>query len=608
MPHALVFSLVATLLGAISIGANAVPVTQSQPPPSGLGLLGNQFTDSTLLTEALNLLKKGDRPAAKIKLAQFLKQNPKDPRGSELAGMLFMEDKNYPVAILSFERSLALKPNNPQALAKLGVALLLQDKKKEGEEKFNKAIALNPGEPLARRYLGWMEENRGNLNAAGQHYEASLKAGAFPPGTLTELHIALARIHGSLGRDDAVVKLLAPNIPKNATGELVQAARFQLAYAYVNLNNDDAEPLLSSLEKELKPENPELRYLKALMQFESNPAATRPKLQELLKTNPAFEGRARFLVARSYAMEGKPDLAVKELETLAAKAEKRALPEIMTSIASIYIAAGKNAEAANKLEAYAKQYPDIGEISYVLAEVRYQSGELPAAQKLLTQLIAKQPTYARGFALLGQIEREQKAYPQSDEHLNKAIALDATLPNAWVNLAGNHASRKDVTKAEATLKQGLAAIPGHPLIQYELAKLYDQSGRGQDAGSAYRSLLAEYPTYVPALANIAVNLADRNDLAGAKKYAEQAYKISKNNPAVLESYGWVLVQAKDTAKGLPMLEQAATAAPKSATAAYHLGSALIASGRTDDGKKQVQRALAGDLPDHLREKAKALVN
>lgn len=608
MSHLIALSLIATLLTATTNHAHAIPVTQSQPPPSSLGLPGNQWRDSTQLMEALELLKKGDRPAAKVKLAQFLKANPKDPRGSELAGMLFMEDKNYPVAVLSFERSLALKPNNPQTLAKLGVALLLQDKPAAAKDKFNKAISLNPGEPLARRYLGWMEENEGNLNAAGQHYEASLKAGAFPPGTLTELHIAMARIHGSLGRNEAVVKLLAPNIPKNATGELAQAARFQLAYAYVNLNNDDAEPLLTALEKELKPDNPELRYLKALMQFESNPTATRPKLLDLLKSHPAYEGRARFLVARSYAMEGKPDLAVKELEILAEKSDKRALPDIMTSIGSIYVAAGKPAEAATKLEAYAKRFPDIGEISYVLAEVRYQSGDLPAAQKLLTQLIVKQPNYARGFALLGQIEGEQKAYPKAEEHLNKAIALDATLPNAWVNLADTFAARKDVGKAEATLKQGLAAIPGHPLIQYELAKLYDQSGRGPEAGSAYRALLADYPTYVPALANIAINLADRSDLASAKKYAEQAYKINKTNPTVLESYGWVLVQSKDTAKGLPMLEQAASAAPKSASAAYHLGAAMIANGRADDGKKHIQRALAGDLPDHLREKARALAN
>ena len=77
---------------------------------------------------------------------------------------------------------------------------------------------------------------------------------------------------------------------------------------------------------------------------------------------------------------------------------------------------------------------------------------------------------------------------------------------------------------------------------------------------------------------------------------------------MLESYGWVLVQSKDTAKGLPMLEQAASAAPKSASTAYHLGAAMIANGRADDGKKHIKRALAGDLPDHLREKARALAN
>ena len=131
MSHSFVLQLFATLLWVASTSAHAVLVPQSPPPQSNLGLLGGQWRDSTLLMEALDLLKKGDRPAAKIKLAQFLKQNPKDPRGSELAGMLFMEDKNYPVAVLSFERSLALKPNNPQTLAKLGVALLLLDKKTE---------------------------------------------------------------------------------------------------------------------------------------------------------------------------------------------------------------------------------------------------------------------------------------------------------------------------------------------------------------------------------------------------------------------------------------------------------------------------------------------
>ena len=586
--------------------AQAIPLTQSQPPQTGFGLSSTPWKDSALLTDAVELLKKGDRTQAKTKLAQFLKQNPKDPRGSELAGMILLEDKNYPIAALSFERSLALNPKNPQALAKLGVALLLQDKKKEAEEKFNKAIAMNPGEPLARRYLGWLEEGRGNLNAASLHYAAAIKAAAYPPGTLTELHIALGRVYGALGRNDATVALLAPAISKNAKGELVQAARFQLAFAYVGLNSADADPLMHSLEHELKPDNPELRFLKAYMQFESKPAAARESLQALVKTNPNYIGRTRFLVARGYAMEGKPDLAVKELELLAAQAEKGDLPEILTAQAGIYLSTGKKAEAAAMLEGYSKKHPDIGEISYLLAEVKYQAGDLAAAQSLLKQLVVKQPNYALAYALLGQIARDQKAYPEAEGHLAKAIALDPTLANAWANLAGTITSRKDLTKSEATLKQGLLANPGHPLLQYELARFYDLSGRAQDAGSAYRALLDEYPTYIPALANIAINLAERNDLAGAKKYAEQAYKINKNSPVVMDSYGWVLVLDKDAAKGLPMLEKAAAALPNNATVAYHLGSALITAGKPADAKPHLQRALAGDLPEHLREKAKVL--
>lgn len=609
MSRALFSFLITSLLLAAAPATQALPLSPSQAPQASLGLSANQWKESAILTEAVELLKRGEQQQAKTKLAQFLKRNPNDPRGPELAGMILMAEKNYQVAVISFERALTLSPNNPGVLSKLGVCLLLQDKKKEGESMLNKAIALRSGEPLARRYLGWLDEGRSNLNGAGYHYVAALKGGDLPAGALTEIHVALGRIYSALGRHEQTVRLLAPYIAKADSGEIAQVARFQLAFAYIELQRGaEATPLIQRLEKELKPENPELRFLKAYVQLNSNPTSAREKLQALIKSHPAYTGRARLLIARSYAIEGKTPLAVKELEGLAAQVEKGDLPQVLTALASLQLSTGKAAEAGNVLETYAKKHPDIPEITYLLTEARVQAGDIAKAQTQLKQLVSKYPNYAQAYALLGQIERSQNALPQAEEHLKKAVTLDSNLANAWVNLAGVYVSQKDLAKAEGALKQGLVTNPGNAVLQYELANIYDAMGRGQDANPLYRTILAAYPNYLPALNNIAINLAEGNDLANARQYAEKAYQVDKRNPAVQDTYGWILILSNETGKGLPLLEQAARSLPGDPTVQYHFGAALIKAGKAEEGKRYLQRALASGLPENLRKKAQALTN
>jgi predicted Zn-dependent protease len=604
------FYLLAALLWGIVPTSQAIPFSVGEAPSIDLDLSAKQWEGTEILGDAVDLLRKGEQQQAKAKLAQFLKKYPNDPRGAELAGMILLEEKNYSVAAISFERALALKPNNPSVLSKLGVSLLLQDKKKEGEDTLNKAIAVRQGEPLARRYLGWLEEGRGRLNGAAHHYVAALKGGDIPPGKLTDLHLALGRVYNALNRNEQTIRLLAPYISKAGTGTIGQAARFQLAFAYIELKRvAEAMPLIESLEKALKPDNPELRFLKAYAQFDSNPTGAREKLQALIKSHPAYTGRGRLLIARSYAVEGKTSLAVKELEGLAGQVEKSDLPEILTALVAVHLSTGKAAEAGAVLETYVKKHPDIPEITYLLAETRLQAGDTAKAQALLKQLISKHSNHAQAYALLGQIERGQGTLPQAEEHLKKAVLLDSNLANAWINLAGVYVSRKDWTKAEGTIKQGLEINPGNALLQYELAGIYDAMGRMQEANTLYRTILAAYSDYLPALNNLALNLAELGtDPAAAKQYAEKAYQLDKQNPTVQDTYGWILVLGNDTGKGLPLLEQAARSLPDDPSVLYHLGATLIKTGKSAEGKRYLQRALAADLPENLRKKAQSLIN
>lgn len=601
--------LVLSLTWVIAPVAHAIPLNLNEVPKAEMGLSPAQWAGSEQLTDVVKLLEKGARQQAKEKLAVFLKRSPNDPRGPALAGMILMEDKNYPAAVLSFERALVLHPKNPDLLAKLGVAQLLQNNNKAGEAVLRQAIALQPGEPLARRYLGWLEERRGNLNAAGQHYLAALKGGHLPAGSFSETHLALGRLYTALGRNEQTVRLLTPYLSRPTSDELKQALQIQLALAYLELQRgQDAAPLIKSLERTRKSDDPELQFVKAYALLDSNAGAARKQLQDLAQAQPAFTGRTRMLIARSYAREGKTALAAKELEALAAQVDPGDLPEVLTALTALYVSSGNAAEATKILEGYARKNQATPEIPYLLAEVRLQAKDVARTQSLLKQLIATHPDFAPAYNLLGQIERSQNALPQAEAHLAKAATLDGTVPSAWINLAGVHVSRNNLSKAEATLREGLKVNPGNALLEFELANIYDAMGKSASANALYKSIIAAYPGYLPALNNIALNLAESGDLDNARSYAKKAYQADPQNPAIQDTYGWVLVLGGDLANGMPLLNEAAQALPKDPTVMYHLGSGLVKAGKSQEGKQYVQRALAAGLPASLQPKAKALVN
>jgi len=92
MPRIRRIALVACLgLGLLSGQTWAVPFTVTPDQPNfNLGLLQNTWQGSAELQEVSDLLQKGERKQAKLKLANFLTRFPRDARGPEMAGLIFL--------------------------------------------------------------------------------------------------------------------------------------------------------------------------------------------------------------------------------------------------------------------------------------------------------------------------------------------------------------------------------------------------------------------------------------------------------------------------------------------------------------------------------------
>jgi len=89
--------------------------------------------------------------------------------------------------------------------------------------------------------------------------------------------------------------------------------------------------------------------------------------------------------------------------------------------------------------------------------------------------------------------------------------------------------------------------------------------------------------------------------------AEQAYKLADNNPGVIDTLGWLLVEQGDTGRGLPLLQKASSLAPKSSEVRYHLAVGLSKSGDKAGARKELDKLLSEDKTFAQADEARALL-
>ena len=103
----------------------------------------------------------------------------------------------------------------------------------------------------------------------------------------------------------------------------------------------------------------------------------------------------------------------------------------------------------------------------------------------------------------------------------------------------------------------------------------------------YKTLLEIEPNDVLALNNLAWVSGQLKD-PKALEYAEKATKLAPNNPAILDTYGVLLVENGDIAHGVEALYKATTVAPNAASIRLNLARALVKSGQKDAAKKELE--------------------
>jgi tetratricopeptide (TPR) repeat protein len=261
-------------------------------------------------------------------------------------------------------------------------------------------------------------------------------------------------------------------------------------------------------------------------------------------------------------------------------------------------------------DAALKKLPDAVEPLSQMVKSYLALKQVDKAMARLDEIIAAQPKNPVAANLKGELQLLSGKTDEAVSLFRQASVINPKWPVPYSNMASAFERAQQGDAAVTALKDGIAATEGAPALTLALASLYERQGKVDDAISQYEAALEKAPDALVVANNLAMLLIDHKPDSHdrAKKLIEPLK--AANNPAFLDTVGWVQFKTGDIDAAIPNLEQAVKAAPEAAVLQYHLGMALLKKGdkaaATEALKKAVDTKEAYTGLDEAKEALKQL--
>ncbi|NWA05239.1 tetratricopeptide repeat protein [Pseudomonas gingeri] len=402
-----------------------------------------------------------------------------------------------------------------------------------------------------------------------------------------------------------------------------------LALSAADTDQDTRNGLMKSFDRLLvkHPKNSQLIFGKALLlqQNGDNQGAL-----TLLESNPPEDGEVAPLLLRARLLQtmnrGKEAIPLLEKSIKKYPDDKR----LRLTYARMLVEQDRMADAKVQFSSLVQQYPEDDELRFSLALVCLEAKAWDEAKGYLEELIARDSHVDSAHLNLGRIA-EEKNDPQGaleeyeqvgpgndylpaqlrqtdilvtsgrgaeaskklaaarDEQPDYAIQL--YLIEAEILSANNHGDQ-----AWKVLQQALLQYPDDLNLLYTRAMQAEKRNDLAQMEKDLRAILKREPDNAMALNALGYTLSDRTTrYAEAKELIEKAHQLNPEDPAVLDSLGWVNFRLGNLDEAERLLRQALERFPDQEVAA-HLGEVLWANGKQSEARK-IWGQFLKDQPD-----------
>jgi tetratricopeptide (TPR) repeat protein len=284
------------------------------------------------------------------------------------------------------------------------------------------------------------------------------------------------------------------------------------------------------------------------------------------------------------------DEARQELENLRTDASVRAEADLR--LGKLAYQMGDMAEAGRRFGSLISSPDAAGEAFFYLSSIAERDGRTDLALEGYTKLAeAGAGLVVRGRAARLMMKRDDRAgaFRILDDYASKerSEALDVEFAKAALLEDSGKAN-----EAIALLQLALERYPDHPGVRYQIALIQDKAGLTHDSVKNFENLLKDRPADASLMNALGYSLADRNQkLPRAEQLIRKALEASPDNPAFLDSLGWVRFRRGDIPGAMPNLERAYRIFPDPEIAS-HWGELLWVSGKQAEARALWARSLA----------------
>jgi tetratricopeptide (TPR) repeat protein len=508
------------------------------------------------IDDAVALLKTAaeSQPNNPVVLATYgLALLDKDPKSTEgvivLEKSLALDPRQQRIRIALANRHLALDQRE-QAVAQLQKAYQEQPNDfyiqqsyfkallgNEQNEKLEEEIALfkdkNPENSRGYFFAGWYEFQQKNYKESEQQFEKAISVRDSSEKNLS--YAGLAQLYEAQGLTQKSITSWQLALEEDP-GMVVGYTRW---FAQMRKLNRDSEALAFVLSLEEKTARWEPSVVLAQIYASKNQLVDAIKHVEVALERSKQGANVKQLAANLYRMQGVQ-----------------------------YRSQNKLTEARESLMRAVKLQPENASFLGNLIETEIAAKNIPEAQKLLDQFIKipeneGERLFLQGLIRFAEDKKDEGIQLYMDSWTAKPLESVAEQIFAYHQKAGEKA------KAEEFLKSWIETFPNSKTASLMMAVTAQSKNEVDDALVWYEKSVELNPNMPAALNNLAWLYYERKD-PRALEYAKKAYDMAPNTAPIVDTYGWILVEKGELAKGIELLSKAVQLDPESKEIADHL--------------------------------------
>jgi putative PEP-CTERM system TPR-repeat lipoprotein len=573
-------------------------------------------------------IRNNDPDAALELVRPLMLAHPDDVELLALAGEANLRGRHFSLAAGLFEKAAALRPSAPglhtgaalsrlgngengRAVAELeraagldsrspraGILLIMSYLRANAPDKaFDAVLALEKkgNNPLVQNLKGGVYLAKRDLANARASFEGALKLDPLYLPALDNL-AQLDALEKNPGAARRRYEAALDKAPRNAA--------LMEALARLAVNQGQNAEAIGWLERASKQNPDELGVALRLADLYARTGEMQKALvlaQKLQATHPANPDTMAMLGQVSYLNQNYAAAADSYLK-LAAMAPRSPIAHMR--LATVQLSMKDDLAAAATLRKVLAIDPDHADGQTTLLNVLIGQKKYAEALALARSVQQRRPQAAAGFKLEGDVLAAQDKPAEALDAYERAFALQQS-GALLIQIHGVLIRTGKFAQAQERMALWFKAHPADipARLYYASAKLVEKDYRA--AIEHLQAVLKADPANIVALNDLAWSYQRINDKQ-ALAYAERAFQLAPNSPAVMDTLGWIHVENGNLGRALPLLQKASALAPDAPEIRYHFGTLLARSGDKQGARRELERALAAK-DFSRRDEARALL-